>query len=98
MNTIENHYLNNINVCERNCWLNRKYSEALKKVCECKDKLLQALSPEAKKLFEEYSETHLVLDNVNEIDMFCIGFRPGVKLITDVYTTVDGVIVENNQD
>ena len=90
MNTIENLYHARISVQDR--VLSKENKSALKKVCEYQDKISELLPQSAQQLLEEYNLSQTALDGVNEVDLFCIGFRLGVKLMVDVYTVDDGVI------
>ncbi len=97
MNTIENLYLSNIDVGERPFPPNVRYVKVKNKVTEIKERFLKELSPEAEELLEDYTDACYELLSVIEADIFSIGFRLGVKLITDVYTIDDGVILEKNR-
>ena len=55
-------------------------------------------TPEFLDLFNKYSEIYSDLANSEYRDMFCIGFRLGVKIMVDVYTVDDGVVSDPHID
>lgn len=96
MNTIENLYYGNVSLEDRT--LSQYYKSAIGKLAKYENKLTDELPPEFLDLFNKYSEIYSDLANSEYRDMFCIGFRLGVKIMVDVYTVDDGVVSDPHID
>lgn len=60
------------------------YSRCLREAALAEERLLEALSPEAKTLLEEYRAKHMTLSSLLEQDAFAEGFRMAGLFLLDI--------------
>lgn len=85
MTTLEDFYFGNINPCEY-----RQSKDSNKKLSEMTrllDKLRSMLTiKEQKEKLEQIGNCQLSLTALSEKDVYIMGFRLGVKMITEIFT------------
>lgn len=77
-------WLGNISPAERFVRSGSEYKETAKKLSDEMDKLMDAISPEAKKQIETNENLRADLTVLANEDFFLYGFRLGARLMLDV--------------
>lgn len=70
-----------------------RYARAIKKLTECEDELLAALSEDEKGTLKEFTDTQADIDTLTGVDSFIHGFRLGVLMTVEVFEGKDDLIV-----
>lgn len=85
MTTLENLYNGNINPCEaESLKSNPKYKQSLSLVGQAQSKLIESLTEEQKKLFDNYLTNAEELSVITDEEIFKVGFSLAVKIMTEV--------------
>ena len=85
MTTLENLYNGNIDPCESESLKNNpKYKQSLSLVGQAQSKLIESLTEEQKKLFDNYLTNAEELSVIIDEEIFKIGFSLAVKIMTEV--------------
>ena len=74
----------NVNPCERYAHNNSEYKKVRAEANENMERLMELLSPEARKLLETILDKNLILTSISEEDVFIRGVRIGAQFILDV--------------
>ena len=62
------------------------YRDNLQKTIDCKEKLIEALNEEEKKLLEDLLDAEADITGVSNIERFISGYRLGVLMTMEVFT------------
>ena len=92
MQVLEELYLGGIRPGERMGKRNRQYDKALEETIKVGDALTASLTPEQKKLFENYMDAQREVNVLTDCDTFIYGFKLGAKIMLDLLT--DGKMKE----
>lgn len=84
MNTIEKLFYGKIVPLERPRVHSASFDETYAALCKCENDLLQRLSADDQRLFEQCMEYANTLSSMTECDGFTHGFRLGARFVFDI--------------
>ena len=92
MQILEDLYVGDVRPGERSFKRNSQYGRALNESADAADRLIEVLSEDQKKLFEEYMDAQREVMVLTDAETFIYGFRTGAKIMMDVL--MDGEMKE----
>ena len=91
MNILETLWYGNIRPVERDVQASSRYAKLTKLIRRHEDTLLPLLSDEAKELYAKLMNTHYELIDLNESQVFTLGFKLGARIQLAILDGADAV-------